>query len=51
MYNTAQLETYGQKGFIYRFFAILRGLNRKGYLVLNMSRELAKNLAKQGITK
>jgi hypothetical protein len=44
-----QLKGYGQKGLIARFKAYFRALNRKGYLCLNMSQGLAKDLRTRGM--
>ena len=44
-----QLKGYGQKGLISRLLDFMARLNRKGYLCLNMSQGLAKDLRKRGM--
>lgn len=45
-----QCKIYGTKGLISRLLGFLARLNRKGYLCLNMSRELSKDLKRRGLT-
>ena len=49
MYNIANLKSYGKKPLISRLLAILGTLNRKGYVCLNMSKELSKELRRDGL--
>lgn len=44
-----QCKSYGQRGPISRFKGLLARLNRKGYLCLNMSLGLVKDLSKRGM--
>jgi len=44
-----QVKTYGQKGLINRLLGFLARLNRKGYILLNSSKELSKDLSKRGM--
>lgn len=47
MYGKCKM--YGTRGCISRLLGFLARLNRKGYLAVNMSRELAKDLTKRGM--
>ncbi len=44
-----KIETYGQKGFISRLLGVFARLNRKGYILLNCSKGLSKDLKKRGM--